>query len=218
MPSLSLPILYSFRRCPYAMRARMALHYSNINCILREVDLKNKPSAMLEISPKGTVPVLQLPDGRLIEESLEIIYYSLDHSDPYGLANLTVETASKAGYLIEKNDVEFVGLLRKYKYSERYPEDTQVSYRNQVEELFLAQYDQMLEGQEFLLGKKSVADIAILPFIRQFALADEEWFFSSRYKNLIKWLNAVIQSEVFEAKIMAKNEPWKEGDKAIYLL
>lgn len=218
MPNLSLPILYSFRRCPYAMRARMALYYSSINCILREVDLKNKPSAMLEISPKGTVPVLQLPDGRLIEESLEIIYYSLDQSDPYGLANLTVKTASKAGYLIGKNDVEFVDLLRKYKYSERYPEDTQVSYRNQAEELFLAQYDQMLEGQEFLLGKKSVADIAILPFIRQFALADEEWFFSSKYKNLIKWLNAVIQSEVFEAKIMAKNEPWEEGDKAIYLL
>ena len=137
MSDLSLPILYSFRRCPYAMRARMALHYSNINCILREVDLKNKPSAMLEISPKGTVPVLQLPDGRLIEESLEIIYYSLDQNDPEGLNNLSSETTLKARHLIEKNDMEFVGILRKYKYFERYPENTQVSYRNQAEELFL---------------------------------------------------------------------------------
>ena len=218
MSDLSLPILYSFRRCPYAMRARMALHYSNINCILREVDLKNKPSAMLEISPKGTVPVLQLPDGRLIEESLEIIYYSLDQNDPEGLNNLSSETTLKARHLIEKNDMEFVGILRKYKYFERYPENTQVSYRNQAEELFLIGYEQMLEGQDFLLGKKSVADIAILPFIRQFALADEEWFFNSKYKNLIKWLNAIIQSEAFEVKVMAKHQTWKEGDKAIYLL
>ena len=87
---------------------------------------KNKPSAMLEISPKGTVPVLQLPDGRLIEESLEIIYYSLDQNDPEGLNNLSSETTLKARHLIEKNDMEFVGILRKYKYFERYPENTQV--------------------------------------------------------------------------------------------
>lgn len=111
------------------------------------------------------MPVLQLPDGRLIEESLEIIYYSLDQNDPEGLNNLSSETALKARHLIEKNDMEFVGILRKYKYFERYPENTQVSYRNQTEELFLIGYEQMLEGQDFLLGKKSVADIAILPFI-----------------------------------------------------
>ncbi|MDC0865226.1 glutathione S-transferase N-terminal domain-containing protein [Rickettsiaceae bacterium] len=195
-----LPILYSFRRCPYAMRARMALYYSSIDYTLREVDLKNKPQELIDISPKATVPVLHLQNGNVIDESLDIIYYALSYNDP---ENLNVET-SEARQMISENDIEFTSLLRKYKYFERYPEKSQESYCIEIENLFLYKYEKMLEKKEFLLGKKSVVDIAILPFIRQFAFVDKEWFFTSKYKNLIRWLNSFIQDSSFENIIMRK--------------
>jgi len=134
-----LPILYSFVRCPYALRARVALAYSNIKCILREVDLKNKPLELLKVSPKGTVPVLQLPTGQIIEQSLEIIYYSLAQNDPLGISNISANDQTLADELIEKNDKIFVPLLNKYKYFDRYPEETQATYRKQIELQFLGQ-------------------------------------------------------------------------------
>jgi len=200
------------------MRARMALYYSGINCQLREVSLKNKPPALTEISPKATVPVMQLPCGTIIDESLDIIHYAIKQNDPEGIDNVSVELKAQINELIARNDSEFVFLLRKYKYFENYPEDSQETYRKQIEEGFLKKYEQMLDGNEYLLGQKTIADIAILPFIRQFAFVDKEWFFDSKYKNLIIWLNKTIQSSTFDNIILAKYEPWKEGDNAIYFI
>jgi glutathione S-transferase len=203
-----LPILYSFVRCPYALRARISLAYSNIKCILREVDLRNKPPELLKISPKGTVPVLQLPTGQIIEQSLEIIYYSLMQNDPLGINNLNAKDRKTVDELIEKNDTTFVPLLNKYKYFDRYPEDTQASYREQIECHFLRQMDTQLELSPYLLGQKvSAADIAVFPFIRQFALVDPDWFFASNYRFLIIWLERFIKNPSFEM-IMQKNLPW----------
>ncbi|MEM6339228.1 MAG: glutathione S-transferase [Pseudomonadota bacterium] len=216
--SQELPILYSFRRCPYAMRARMALHYSKINCELREVSLKNKPDSLINISPKATVPVMHLPDGTIIDESLDIIHYAISQNDPEGIADVSDDLQEQIDELITINDSEFAPLLRKYKYFEKYPEESQESYRKQIEANFLAKYEKMLDGNKFLFGKKSIADIAILPFIRQFAFVDEEWFFNSPYKNLINWLNMAIESDVFENIILAKHNPWKEGDEPVYFI
>lgn len=210
-----LPILYSFRRCPYAMRARLALQYSKIKCILREISLKNKPASLLEISPKATVPVLQLPDGVVIEESLDIMHYALEQNDP---EKLSIKHHSLAEDLIFENDSGFVKLLHRYKYFEHYPEETQLAYRIQAEEKFLAKYEVMLKSNKFLLGEKSLADLAILPFIRQFALVDADWFFASKYTNLINWLNSCLQNKPFQDEIMAKHAPWQEGDDVIYFL
>lgn len=216
--SQELPILYSFRRCPYAMRARMALHYSEINCELREVSLKNKPDALISISPKATVPVMQFADGTIIDESLDIIHYAIGQNDPEGIADVSDDLQAQIDELIASNDSEFAPLLRKYKYFEKHPEESQESYRKQIEADFLTKYEQMLEGNKFLFGKKSIADIAILPFIRQFAFVDEEWFFSSPYKNLINWLNMALESDAFENIILAKHNPWKEGDDPVYFI
>ena len=208
--SQALPILYSFRRCPYAMRARMALHYSEINCELREVSLKNKPDALINISPKATVPVMHLTDGTIIDESLDIIHYAISQNDPEGISNVSKNLQEQIDELIAINDSEFASLLRKYKYFEKHPEESQESYRKKIEANFLTKYKMMLDGNKFLFGKKSIADIAILPFIRQFAFVDEEWFFNSSYKNLINWLNMALESDVFENIILAKHNPWKE--------
>ena len=210
-----LPILYSFRRCPYAMRARLALHYSNVKCILREVALRNKPASLLEISPKGTVPVLQLIDGTIIDESLDIIYYALRQNDPDNINQISQDKKEEASRLIHRNDTEFAQLLNAYKYFERHPGKTQNEYRAQIEEEFLENYEQMLEGKDYLLKSKSAADIAIPPFIRQFAHVDRDWFFHSKYKNLIRYLNAFLQNKDFEEVIMAKHNPWTLGDEIV---
>lgn len=213
-----LPILYNFRRCPYAMRARMMMHYSNIESIVREVDLRNKPSHMIEISPKATVPLLLLKNGEIIDESIDIMRYALSISDPEGFLENEQKSAISANDLIKSNDKEFCSLLRKYKYFEKHPESSQQEYRNQIENKFLRIYEQYLENSSFLCGKKTIADYALIPFIRQFSLVDEEWFLSSGYSNIIKWLNNFINSNKFEEIIMRKANPWVSGDKEILFL
>ncbi len=211
---MNYPILYSFRRCPYAMRARIALIYSGVKFSLREVDLKNKPKQLIEISPKGTVPVLQLSDSKILEESLDIIDYSLDKNDPNNLALLgQQDLLQEANRLIENNDIDFVRVLRKYKYFERHPEHSQEYYRKEAEEKYLKDYEARLTNGPFLLGKKSKADIAIFPFIRQFAFADKEWFFNSNYKKLINWISYWEESEDFNNLVMKKYKPWNEQFK-----
>src|SRR5690554_5339291 len=165
----NFPILYSFRRCPYAMRARLGILFAGLQVELREIVLRNKPAQMLAISPKGTVPVLQLPDGQVIDESLDIMRCALQLQDPQQLLD---ESTLTQGYaLIEQNDRQFKHWLDRYKYADRYPEMTQLEYRLQGE-VFLQQLEQLL-NQSFLLGDKiSLADIGIMPFIRQFAHVD----------------------------------------------
>ncbi|GAF52365.1 glutathione S-transferase [Psychrobacter sp. JCM 18900] len=178
----SLPRLYSFRRCPYAMRARLGLIFAELPVELREITLKNKPDQMLAISPKGTVPVLQLSDGSVIEESAEIMMWALEKNDPQGLLNEKI--SSEANALIAQNDNEFKQWLDRYKYADRHPEMTQTEYR-QKGEVFLQDLEALLTKNTYLLGNNvTVADIGIMPFVRQFAHVDRNVFYKLPYPKL----------------------------------
>lgn len=212
----SLPRLYSFRRCPYAMRARLGIVFAGQKVELREIVLKNKPAQMLAISPKGTVPVLQLvgsdDSGRqVIEESKEILEWALQQNDPQGLLNVDLASANA---LMERNDSEFKHWLDRYKYADRHPELSQLEYRQQGE-IFLQALEDLLASNQYLLGDNiSIADIGIMPFVRQFAHVDREVFFSLPYPNLHKWLTGWLEHPAFH-QVMAKFRPWQEGDEVV---
>lgn len=201
---MSLPVLYSFRRCPYAIRARMAIVASELSVELREVFLKNKPDSMLRISPKATVPVLQLEDN-VLEESLDIMQWALMQSDPLQLGLGDHESAE----LISLNDNEFKHWLDKYKYADRYPEMTAEEYRSRACE-FLAKLEQQLHRYTYLAGDDlSFTDLAVFPFIRQFAYVDIEWFNNAEYRKLVQWLNLMLEHELFTS-VMSKYDAWQE--------
>ena len=189
--------LYSFRRCPYAMRARMALRYSGVPVNIVEVSLKAKPAEMLALSSKGTVPVLSA-DGRVIDESQAIMQWALAQNDPQDWL-LKDDPAGQAhiAALIESNDLTFKVHLNRYKYAERYPEQPMEVYRAEGEE-FLRQLEELLEGRDYLLAAHpSLADIALMPFVRQFAHVDREWFAQTPYVRLQDWLQRFLESELF---------------------
>ena len=191
--------LYSFRRCPYAMRARMALRYSGVPVEIVEVSLKAKPAEMLAISPKGTVPVLYA-DGRVIDESLEIMRWALAQNDPQGWL---LGGDSRIAELIEANDQGFKVDLNRYKYAERYPEQPMEVYRAQGA-VFLQRLEGLLQDRDYLLADHpSLADIALLPFVRQFAHVDREWFAQTPYPRLQAWLHNFLASDLFTS-IMKK--------------
>lgn len=197
---MALPILYSYRRCPYAMRARMAIWAANIQVEVREISLREKPAHLLQISPKGTVPVLQLPDSTVLEQSLDIMQWALAQNDPQGWLNADPEAVNA---LITINDGDFKKALDRYKYPDRYPEHAQQVYREQGEQ-FLQRLEAALEQHDYLLGDKpSMADVAIFPFIRQFAAVDADWFARSAYPKLRDWLEGWLQSQLFE-EVMQK--------------
>lgn len=185
---MPLPILYSFRRCPYAMRARMALIASGISIEIREVELRNKPKAMLTASPKGSVPVLVLPDGSVIDESWDIMLWALRQNDPQNWLGGHENTLPAAQRLLEENDTVFKCNLDCYKYPERFPEHPQDFYRAQGA-VFLQKLEAHLRATPYLLGNTlSIADAALLPFVRQFAAVDAHWFASAPYPKLRDWL------------------------------
>ena len=191
--------LYSFRRCPYAMRARMALRYSGVPVEIVEVSLKAKPAEMLAISPKGTVPVLDA-GGQVIDESLEIMRWALAQNDP---DDWLLEDDARIAELIEANDQVFKVHLNRYKYAERYPEQPMEVYRAEGA-LFLQRLEELLSDREYLLADHpSLADIALLPFVRQFAHVDREWFAQTPYVRLQTWLQRFLESELFTS-IMKK--------------
>ena len=191
--------LYSFRRCPYAMRARMALRYCGVPVEIVEVSLKAKPAEMLAISPKGTVPVLDA-NGRVIDESLEIMRWALAQNDPQ---DWLLSGDARVAELIEANDQVFKVHLNRYKYAERYPEQPMEVYRAEGE-MFLRRLEELLEGRDYLLtDHPSLADIALLPFVRQFAHVDREWFAQTPYVRLQAWLQRFLESELFTS-IMKK--------------
>ncbi|MBK5354313.1 glutathione S-transferase [Pseudomonas sp. TH41] len=195
--------LYSFRRCPYAMRARMALRYSGVAVQIVEVSLKAKPADMLALSSKGTVPVLSI-DGQVIDESLEIMRWALAQNDPQDwlLKDDPVGQQHIAG-LIDENDQVFKVHLNRYKYAERYPEQPMAFYRAQGE-AFLRKLDELLEGRDYLLATHlSLADVALMPFVRQFAHVDREWFGQTPYVRLQAWLQRFLESDLFTS-VMAK--------------
>ncbi|MGB1557282.1 MAG: glutathione S-transferase N-terminal domain-containing protein, partial [Oceanococcaceae bacterium] len=169
----ALPILYSFRRCPYAMRARLALAVAGIPVELREVLLRDKPAELLHISPKATVPVLHLADGQVLEHSLDIMLWALEQKDPEGWLQ-----ADRALSLdrIEENDGPFKHWLDRYKYWERHPEHSKEYYRGEAE-AYLQSWEQALHSQGALLAEHwTLADWALLPFWRQFAHSDRGWW------------------------------------------
>jgi glutathione S-transferase len=195
--------LYSFRRCPYAMRARMALRYSGVAVDIVEVSLKAKPAEMLALSGKGTVPVLSA-NGRVIDESLDIMRWALAQNDPQDwLLKDDPAAAAHIASLIEHNDQVFKVHLNRYKYAERYPEQPMEVYRGEGE-VFLRRLEALLEGRDYLLADHpSLADVALMPFVRQFAHVDREWFAQTPYLRLQAWLQRLLESELFTS-IMKK--------------
>ncbi|MDX8380755.1 MAG: glutathione S-transferase [Ghiorsea sp.] len=201
--NLAKPILYTFRRCPYAMRVRLALTYTNIELEYREIELKNKPQAMLDISAKGTVPVLQLENGQIIDESLDIMLWALRQHDP---KNWLKHKAS-ALQMIQENDHEFKLWLDKYKYADRFPEHEQAYYRKQGE-VFLHTLEILLQQHDYLHDNHpTLADYAIFPFVRQFTFVDKAWFDQEPYPKLQVWLKHQLKSRLFE-KTMVKRPIW----------
>lgn len=210
-----LGVLYTFRRCPYAMRARLALAL----CVeakaleLREVVLKAKPAAMLAISPKGTVPVLQLSGGHVLEESLDIMHFALSQNPQLKADIYSSHLCGEMDDLIEQNDGEFKWALDRYKYADRY-EEPELFYREKGE-VFLGQLESRLIQNRYLFGEQfSLADLAIFPFVRQFAHVNKAWFEQSDYVKLRDWLNAWLESPLF-ISVMKKYAPWQEGDELV---
>lgn len=202
-----LPILYSFRRCPYAMRARLALQVSGIAYELREVQLRDKPPAMLAASPKGSVPVLVLPEGRVIDESWDIMQWALQTHDPDHWLGRDGEYLTAAATLVASNDGSFKKALDCYKYPDRHPEHPQIAYRAAGEK-FLQVLEARLQTTTYLLGDHcSIADAALIPFVRQFAAVDQTWFDQSPYPRLRHWSEALIHSDLFCA-VMQKHAVW----------
>ncbi|OYZ68851.1 MAG: glutathione S-transferase [Methylophilaceae bacterium 17-43-7] len=195
-----VPILYSYRRCPYAMRARMALYVAKIPVEIREISLRNKPAHMLQVSPKGTVPVLVLPNGHIIEQSIDIMLWALQQHDPEAWLDVDV---TQLEHWVVLNDGPFKLALDRYKYPERYPENTQDHYRPQGES-YLQSLQHMLQQHHFVLGNQpSIVDVAIFPFVRQFAAVDAGWFAASPYQKVAAWLSYWVDSELF-AQVMQK--------------
>ncbi|MET3725941.1 glutathione S-transferase [Sphingomonas trueperi] len=193
------PVLYSFRRCPYAMRARLALTVSDARYVLREVRLADKPAEMLRISPKGTVPVLELPSGIVIDESLEIMMHVLQARDPENWLSRT-DVA-----LIEANDREFKHHLNRYKYADRYGSDAVVHRSRALS--FLQELDLRLAAAGQLCGfERGFADAAIMPFVRQFAATDPAWFGTQALPHLNAWLAGHIASDLFK-RVMVRTAP-----------
>ncbi|MFK3969305.1 glutathione S-transferase [Pseudomonas sp. NPDC087358] len=191
-------LLYSFRRCPYAMRARMAVAYSGVEVELVEVSLKAKPPQMLERSPKGTVPVLVL-DDQVLEQSLDIMRWALAQNDPgdWSMSG-DADAQQQIAQLIGQNDSSFKTDLDRYKYAVRYPEFSQQVYRGRGE-VFLSQLEGLLNEREFLITDHlTLADIALAPFVRQFCFVDPDWFWQSPYPKLQGWLQRFLQSALFK--------------------
>ena len=203
------PILYSFRRCPYAIRARMVLSYMEVSIDLREVLLNERPQSLYKISSKGTVPVLLLNDGKVLDESLDIMLWAIEQ----GEQKLYEDKLNEQNQLIKYNDTKFKYWLDRYKYHVRYLEHSREYYQRKCSKT-LAEYDMRVSGNAYLMGDRiRLADIAIFPFIRQCANVDQNWF-NNKYPNLNQWLEIWKQSRVFKSVMMKYNQ-WKLGDELL---
>lgn len=200
------PILYSYRRCPYAMRARMALKYAGIEFEQREIDFRNKPQSMLLVSPKGTVPVLCV-DRLVLDQSLDIMHWALDKSDPSSWNGVDEQDAQM---WIEKNDGPFKVLLDQYKYPNRFPDLNPEDVLNSAIDLMFDPMENALQSSPYLLGNRlSWVDVAIFPFIRQFAAVNPQQFEALPFPALKKWLKLHLESELFHS-VMNKYPTWTE--------
>lgn len=211
---MNYPILYSFIRCPYAMRARMILKLADIKCELREVRLNNKPEHMLEASPKGTVPVLILED-KIIDESIDIVNWALNITNVFE-GNIKQDQINLTEELIDLFDDKFKYHLDRYKYSNRY-EDVDVEHHQNKCLNILKKLETIIDGTNWIFGDSiSKLDILILPFIRQFRIADQEWFDSQQnIPGIQRVLMNFLDSNIFKS-VMNKYEEWCEGSDKIY--
>ena len=209
------PILYSIRRCPYAMRARMAIAAAGIDCRLREVVLRDKPAEMLEASPKGTLPVIVEADGTVSEESLDVMAWALAQNDAEEWRSPDQGTRAEMDALIAQSDGPFKRALDRYKYPNRYEDEGVVREDQRALGLdFLQILNARLANHPQLFGDRiSYADIAIFPFIRQFANTDRTWFDALDLPHLQTWLAGHLESARFK-QIMPKFAQWKTGDLA----
>ena len=209
------PTLYSFRRCPYAIRARLAIRLCKIECIIREISLKAKNSEFLKVSPKGTVPVLVLPNGKVLEESLDIINWSLEQNDTNNLKVNDKLTKKINDKYIQLFDKDFKFHLDRYKYSSRYNISNSEIHRNKARNI-LTEINTMLEGKDYIGGQcMSLLDISILPFVRQYRIADINWFDNHLgLPNINNWVNIFLNTEIL-ASIMTKYKVWEKEDPPI---
>ncbi len=209
------PILYSFRRCPYAMRARLALYVSDQTCIHREVVLRDKPEEMIKISPKATVPVLEISPGHVLEQSLEIMLWALERHDPLNWLTPEVGTDDEMMVLIEQCESEFKPHLDRYKYSNRYENTDPVTHRTEAGKFLQVLEHRLIESTCLFGTSPALADFAIAPFIRQFANTDRDWFDQMPCPGVQKWLTSFLESDGFGA-IMKKYDPWQPGDPPVH--
>lgn len=212
---MSTPILYSLQRCPYAIRARMGLLYANQDVLIRAIAIKNKPLEMLEISPKGTVPVLQLIDGKVIDESLDIILWALNQNDPSRILlpelnqsmNLMME-------LINHFETGFKPIINAYKEARRAGLETSDDQRK-LGEVFILELESRLQDQDFFFGENiSLADITIFPFIRQFSNVEKKWFRAQNYPRLTLWLDKIVDGPIFK-RTMRKVPLWLDTQEEV---
>lgn len=205
-----IPVLWSFRRCPYAMRARLAIQSSQQQVRLQEILLKDKPAAFLQSSPKATVPVL-IDGDRVIEESRDVMLWALTRHDPEGWLDMP-----SAGYqIMDDCDGPFKAALDHTKYAVRFP-DRDVADDRAAAMAFLTQWNQRLSHTQFLMGsKRTLADMAVLPFVRQFANTDRAWFDAQQLAPLTAWLDTFLSSDRFR-QVMVKYPPWQSGEDGVY--
>lgn len=209
VPDAALPVLYSFRRCPYAMRARMALLQAGHTVQLREVALRAKPQALLDVSPAATVPVLVLP-GAVLTHSLDIMVWAWQASDPDGWLGRSHTPSNQA--LVAANDGPFKHALDRYKYPERFPEQSQTRYRDEAIEALVAPLEQRLRQQPFLGGAQPcLTDLAVMPFVRQFAAVLPDWWAGAPFPATQAWLQGWLGNPLFD-RSMVKYPPWVPGD------
>jgi glutathione S-transferase len=206
----ALPVLYSFRRCPYAMRARLALAISGQACELREVVLKAKPAELLNASAKATVPVLVLPNGQVIDQSLAIMRWALQLNDPARWLSANPAQAAPMQALIDDCDQTFKHHLDRYKYPNRYAGADAQQHRAAAA-VWLQRLGQQLTPEGWLFGPtESLADMAIAPFVRQFAQTDPLWFEQQDWLALQVWLDRIVSGALFES-VMDKYPAWQSG-------
>ncbi len=210
-PHVECPILYSFRRCPYAMRARLALLAAGLTVELREVVLRDKPKAMLDASPKGTVPVLVTVEGRVIDESLAVMRWALGYSDPQ---QWLAPDGPTMDAWIARCDGDFKHHLDRYKYATRYDDVDPVSHRTAAA-AFLQSLEQQLSGATFMFGAtRALCDVAIAPFVPQFRIADPAWFDAQPWPNVQQWLRHFTTWSLFELA-MVKHTAWRDYEPQV---
>lgn len=209
-----IPILYSYRRCPYAMRSRMAMFDAGIYFEVREISLRNKPSSMLNLSPKGTVPVLLLPDGRVLEQSLDIMLWAYEmnavpHRVLWNQDHSAVDETMETWFKL--NDNVFKKLLDAYKYPERYPAQSQEETLQKALDQYFGPIEKTLFDSPYILGDHlSMVDIALFPFVRQFMRTNEEKFMELKLQSIIRWIKHFQNSEIFNLS-MVKYPIWQES-------